>query len=672
MPLSVTETDVSNAEDFIVALLDDRGTDGDYTDGALLRDLAVKGIAYIVAYLRTTNDQILARQSLKSILEVDVTDDPDAADDAADAVISNWFGSRNLGTYARVTAFGTSVERVDIDIPADARFYKTASLPFILDNSGDDLHIPAETLTAQFDSSGEVSGYSFRFPLVSEEPGGDYNIEPGVFTTWDDFNANVSVVETLDKAISGDDKEVTEDFISRSENLITVRNLINARSCDAVIRDEYEDIRTVSVIGMGDLEMVRDRVTEAATGFDMHVGGHQDIFLSAAIQETSFTGTVGAKFTRPDGVINVFRDATYADWDGSTGHKFTEADPTTGKMLQAGMGLRIWEGLPLNARDFIIREVLDTELIISEKVPFPIATDEDSTYVTWSVGHEMPSYVDVVPQQTTGETSRQIQHEGMITLPGGPVYHISEVTLDDADDPDADPSTGLVEFNIRSNVAPTVQTAPDNEYQLIVHNPESHQSTQSFAEIFVGVPGDLDKYDGKTLKVTYQTITGFSTVDTFVSSQRQRVSAANPLTRAFHPAYLGFNMEYRLKVGETDAIDEDEALDVLLEYINDFPPDQIIDVSQIGDYFKANFPTVSHVYPFVISYLLHTPDGRVIAFETTEAVAVPLVETEREALLLNPDSEDDGLSNPLDLGITDDVIRYLALRDDLSITQRAA
>lgn len=674
MAIEVSPQDVADAEDFLVEFTEDNIPDGDYSDGALLRDMAVKAIAFVVAYLKKTDEQIRARQSLKSLEEVDTSDDEEAADDAADAIISNWFATRNQGQYARITAYGYATERVDVTIGSDIVFYKTANLPFILDNDTEDLHIPAEDLVAQFDSSGEIINYSFRIPLVSQSPGTNFNITPGRFTSFDDFSPYVTHIETLEKATQGDDIESTDDMIERSRSLVTVRNLINFRSCDAVLRDEYEQIRTLAVIGMGDNEMIRDRVVEAATGLTLHTGGHQDIFIDVSTIETSFSGVVGAKFTRPDGVISVLRDPTYADYDATTnpgGHKFTDPDPLTLKTIQAGMALRIWNGLPQGARDYIIREVRDTELYVSEKVPFPVATDEAGTYVTWSVGQDMPNYQDVVDQTATGQTSKQVQNSGRITLPGGPIYHIKDVTIDDDSDPDADPADGLVHFNVRTNVEPEEEVAPDNEYQLVVHNPESHQSAKSYAELIVGPNGNVAKYDGKTVKVTYDTLAGFTSVDTKVSSRRDRISGASPLTRGFHPAYLSFQLEYRLLRSSTETIDEDEAVDELIGYINTFPPSEVIDVSLISDFFRQTYPQVGHVFPFTIAYSVHVPDGRVVEFESDEAVVVPSDVAQLQDLLIDPTSSSEGLLNPLDYGLADDTMRYLALKDAIVVIERA-
>jgi hypothetical protein len=672
--IEVDAKDVTDAEDFLEEYLSDKVPDGDYTDGSALRDLAIKAIAYNFAYLRKTADQLRVRQSLKSIDEVDTTDDSEAADDAVDEIMSNWFATRKVGTHVRITAWGHASQQVDLNIPATNIFYKTSELAFALDNNDEDLFIPAEDLTALFDSTGEVTDYIFPIPLIAELPGSDYEIAAGSFASFDAFSPYVTRVETLAKASGGEDIEASTDYLERVANLITVRNLINARSNDAVLRDEFEEIQNITTIGMGDPEMVRDRVVESATGLEIHVGAHMDTYVFMKTVETSFSGVVGAQFERPDGLIVVFRDTTYADYDADTnpgGHKFTDPDPITSKTIVPGMVLRIVDGLPIGAHDYAIREVRDTELVVSLRVPFPIDTDVTSTLVKWSIGQLMPGYADVVSQKTTGETSKSLQTSGRITLPGGPVYLIKDVTIDDPADPDADSDDGLVHLNVRVNTTPAEETAPDNEYQLLVHNPEDHQSAKSYAELVVGPSGNVGKYDGKTCKVTYDTLVDFSSVHNYIADRRRRISAANPLARGFNPAYVSFTMEYRLSASATTSVDDDEVIDFLVAYINAFDPQEVLSVNLIMDTVRAAFPDIGRIYPFTIYYDIHVPDGRVVEFESDEEVTVPWDTTELAAVQVNPGDAINGLDNPGDYGLSDDVIRYLTVRDSIIVQERA-
>ena len=680
MAITVSLQDVNDSVDFLQSYLTDSIPDGEYGAGSALRDLAVKAIAFVVAYLKKNNDQIRVRQSLLSVLNVDTSDDATAASDAVDQILSNWFLTRNQGKLSRVLAYAHSSVRADMVVSASSVFYRTSSLAFLLDNDGEDLYIPATDLLAQFDSSGVVSDYVFRIPLVSARSGAAFNIDPGMFVSFSQFSPYVSKVETLEKATGGDGVEATESFISRSKNATTVRNLINARSCDTVLRDTFPDITRVQTIGMGDAEMIRDLARDEATGLTMHVGGHMDVFVDLPVNETSFSGVVGSTFTRPDGAACVFHDTTYADYSpgNPTGHKFTDPDTTTGITPLPGMVLRVWGGWSRDdvPRDFVIREVLDTLLIVNENMPFPSATELTplvSQPLSWSVGRAMPDYTDVVPAGTHGSTASTVQRSGSIFLSGKPLYLIKDVTVSSPLDPDADPTDGLIHFNVRVNTTPIAQVTPNNEYQVIVHNPESHQSMQSFTEIRVGTgtdPAEYNKYDGLSLKVDYETPLGFSTISEYVSNRQRRIGGDDSLVRAFHPVYLSCVIEYKLRQSALATIDEDAAAASVAEYINAYVGPDALDVSLISDYLRNAYPDIINVYPFTIDYDLHLPDGRVILFQTMEAVTVPSSVAMLRELEYDPDDAVLGMLNPLDYGVSDDTIRCRTLAANIQVLQR--
>jgi hypothetical protein len=463
-------------------------------------------------------------------------------------------------------------------------------------------------------------------------------------------------------------------MITRSESVVSTRNLINARSCDVVLKNEFPEITALTLIGMGDHEMIRDREVEATNGIEVHTGGCQDIFVATEVVETSFTGTVGGKFARPDGVACVFRDLTYAPYNvvnNPTGHKFTDPDPITGSPILAGMVLRIWTGLPIGARDYVIHEVQETQLLVSERTPFPVATDEQSAYVRWSVGQLMPDYQDIVGQQTTGETSRSWQTSGRITLPGGPIYRIKDVAIIDSTDPDADPTDGLVHLNVRVNTTPTEQVSPDNQYQLIVHDPSKYQSMLNFAEVVVGYTGNVSKYDGKSCKVTYDTLSAFDTIDYRVRNPQDKISAALPLLKGYHPLYLKFVIQYVRLRSATDSVDVDAAATALAAFINTFPATEVIDMSIIAEQLRTLYPTVvGQVYPFTIDYEVYVPDGRVIVFTTANKVELPTDVTRLRELQAAPDDSIEGLLNPLEYGLSDNVVCYRAVVDDIVVKER--
>jgi len=197
----------------------------------------------------------------------------------------------------------------------------------------------------------------------------------------------------------------------------------------------------------------------------------------------------------------------------------------------------------------------------------------------------------------------------------------------------------------------------------VVHNPEMHQSAKSFAELIVGPAANPTKYDGQVVKVTYDTLVGFSSVSSYVLDRRRRIAGESPLVRAYHPIYVQFTLEYDLKKSATEALDEETAVDFLISYVNSFPPTEVLDVSSLTDAFRQAFPVIGHVYPFTIYYDVHVPDGRVVPFQTQNTVIVPASTELLDTLLVSPGDPTSSLYDPLAYGLTDDVTRYLTRRE---------
>jgi hypothetical protein len=135
---------------------------------------------------------------------------------------------------------------------------------------------------------------------------------------------------------------------------------------------------------------------------------------------------------------------------------------------------------------------------------------------------------------------------------------------------------------------------------------------------------------------------------------------------------MAFTLEYKLKSTATETIDEEDAAEVVRTFINTFSPAEVLDVSTISDYFREAYPDVAHVYPFVIDYYVHVPDGRVVEFQSSEAAVVPHNSSELANLLVYPDDDVDGLEDPVTYGLSDDVMRYLALENDILVTLRSS
>jgi len=657
----ITQKDLRDAEAFLVEFQSEKVPEANLEKGGAVRDILIKGFTYLYAFLRGEIDRVAARQSLIRIQE-DLTDDDDIAQ-AVDEILSNWFITRKGGQKARITARLHFNEKRDISIPLSSRFWRTNAIVFYVDAEIDPYVIPESSMLPVFDSSGTVIDYVIDVPMIAALNGEGYNIEPGKFVRIQVPGGLpfFSYAENTETSSGGKNIESTSELIERADTAIAVRNLINNRSCDATLQEEFPEIIDTLTIGMGEAEMVRDRRTEIAKHIRLHTGGHYDTYVGLDLVTVEENLTIGGFFYRPDNIINVFRDPllTYGDGTPGSGQTFTSLG------VEAGHILYLRDGIIGAPRGFVIVNVDDHELHVSEYTPFVEATDEkDPTEnaVLYSIGWYGPDFEDIpfapgiysrTAQQSTDPdyeavpwgTSRRIQQPGKVVLSGKPVQDISWVELTDPDGSMSsltDPSTGTIIFQSRVNYPPSEQADPAyTEYQFSVLNPEKSQSMEAVNIIDVGYTHTLPNppgvpnhgvFDGKNLRVVYSTLRGFSNIHDYVVNRTHRVAAANHLLRARHPIWIEIHLPYRMSDVATGSLDEDAAAIALANYINNFNPNDTLDLSDIQTSFRVSNPEVGASFPPEIHYYLQAPDGQIVEFSTNDIISIFMSDTNSVSL----------------------------------------
>lgn len=645
--INITQKDLEDAENFLTEFLTEKVPEADFSRGGAMRDLAIKAFTYVYAYLRGEIDRVAARQSLLRIQQ-ELTDADDISQ-AVDEILSNWFETRKTGLAARMTARLHFSERRTVSVSLSAKFWRTNTLIYYIDDTVDPYVIPEDLLFPIYDSRGVLVDYVAEIPLRAAQAGEAYIVDPGRFLKVQVPGGllYLSYAEHLEKSSGGTDSEASDDMIARAETAITVRNLINNRSCDATLQELYPEISDTLTIGMGEEEMIRDRRTELAPLIDLHIGGHYDTYLNLRLTQVEENLAVGGFFARPDKIPNMFRDPELT---------YDQAKTFTSLGIQPGHVLYIRTGIVGVPRGYNIVKVEDHELEVSQFSPFDEASDELGSSVTYSIGWLAPTFEDIdfggaiyirtaLPSVITpGKedvpvgTSRYIQSPGRVVLGGRPVHDILQVEVTDPEsgDPLIDPSTGTVIFHLRVNgepANPAAASAADptaTQYQFYVTNPDWSQSLYAVNEINVGAPDPLNvppyDYDGKNLRVSYMTLSGFSNIHGYVSDRNTRVAAANHLLRARHPVWIGFIVEYRLRPTTDALFDEVAAAQQLAEYINDFDSNDDLDASDISAFLRNNFSMLGTVYPFTddnpIYYQLYSPDGQLVEFSTTDIISI--------------------------------------------------
>ncbi|RKY28643.1 MAG: hypothetical protein DRP83_00285 [Planctomycetota bacterium] len=638
--INITEEDLQAAENFLVQYLTEKVPDASFERGSAMRDFVINAFTYIFAYMKYEVDFSRMRQSLLRIQELTDADD---ISQAADEILSNWFLSRKGGQLARVTARLHFLERRTYNLDLATKFWRTSTLAFYIDALTGPFTITDDMLYPVYGTDGERIDYIVDVPLKSGRVGEGYNVDPGTFIRVD-FPGGMpffTYAEHLNRSSGGLNVEATDEIIDRAQTAITVRNLINNRSCDTVLQQEFPEILETLTIGMGEPEMVRDRRTEIASHISLHTGGHYDTYLELPMMTVEDAGVIGGYFQRPDNVINIFRDPLLTYGDGTPGSDTPFTDPTID--LKTGDVLYILDGMLGAPRAFTILSVTAHELEVSAAVPFTEASDETGNTVLYSAGAIGPAFDDKIPsrfaQASTNPTytdvpvgtSRHIKSPGKIVLTGRPVQDIEWVEITD---PPAsmsqiiDPTSGTIVFPVRVNADPIGPMAEPslNQYQANVRNPTYSQSAEMVTEINVGFGGpapDPAYFDGYNLRVVYKTLSGFTNIHAFVENQDRRVLAANQLARARHPVWVEANIPYKMKpTMSSSVIDEEAAAQLISDYINAFDPNDDLDMNDLATQFRLAYTAVGNVAPFTLYYDFHAPDGQLVRFSTSSIVSI--------------------------------------------------
>lgn len=665
--VDVNLSDVQESIRFLQAMLEVKQPGVDWTPGGPDHEVVIKGQSYPVAYLRKLVESLRNENSLLTLRDLPTSAD---VDDNADAILANLLVSRAPGRFTRGPVTCKFSRQVDTRVPRNARFFKGTSLVYYPDY-GTDLILAASDMRPVLGQDGRVLHYAASVNVIAARTGVAYDAEPGPFDAVDQFTPFLVGAENESRLTGGLDVQSTADLIETAAGALSTRSLGTERSNGVVLGRELAVERTITV-GHGDPEMVRD-VLQSTVG-RLHLGGAVDLYVRTPLRSVTVRKTVGASSPRPDGRAVVFRDSAAS---------FVSAGVRPGDVLY------VRSGIPEAPIQYTVRVVRATELEVSIRTPFRLATDEAaSSSIDYSVGRNYPNFDDLATTagtpSATAATSRALSAPNRVTLNGGPVYAITKVeilpTSPSVLAPFRDPASGRVPFQPRSNVPllPPAAEATSLPFRVEVLNPAESQSSRAVTQVEVGWPAA--SLDGAQVEVTYETLTGFDAVASFVVGEN-RPDPADYLARALHPVYVSFTVPYslrsdtsttaragRLAVPEP-AFDAAGAAALIASYVNEYRAADPIDASSLVTQVRyARGASVATLYAFRVNYELLAPDGRVFRYSTEDKVTLFPPDSSSGATLLNPTElglpatgYHAALRRALtDLGVSDRTVRFIA------------
>lgn len=695
--IELTALDISEAETYLEALLREKYPNLDFGPGSVLRDLIISPFSYIYSVIRKQYENIRNQQSLLTLQNIET-------EDAAlflDRILSNWMLTRGSGNYARGFVVIELTEKTDLFIPSSQPFV-SRNLNFVVDTEEQIYVVSQNALVPVVDSLGTITGYRCRIPVKAASPGIAYNLEPGSFQRWPAISPYVSAVYNEEAFSGGKDIETNADLADRAKTAISIRDLNSARSITAVLRDQFSFVEDVVVKGFGDSEVKRG-YNET---FGVYMGGYADAFIrTPMLYNQQSTAVVGELINDPRPGYYVLRDVKISDFLGlsnlPTNPKEAMIKIYNSQVNEPALyhideivssGIRVPrlelfpKELPEVAKTFTQVSVNNDRVQTSEYqfqsgdigfyLLFPDNTngnqgvyeikdvdngvavleqslnsaDESGVQlctriVEYSVGTD-PSFVNIITRTKTGLFTKLYNATNRIVLPFVPVGYIQKIELTNAGYPPWE-ENGIITFDKRVNEDPgTTQ----GQFQVVCRNWPEFNSGWQICEVVLAAPAGFS-WDNANATIYYDTITGYTQVFDYMLNSFRRVSCANIIPRGLFFVYLKFTVQYGLKSSGT-AFDHAEAVNLLVDFINNFPQDERLDVSDIYNFIKSNYSQIDFIEPLVLDYDLYVPDGRVIPYQTRDWIS----------LLPNYQigiGDVNRLPDPEAYGITKDVVRLV-------------
>jgi hypothetical protein len=244
--LTVSQNDVTEAELLTQQILQAQYPDLDLRSGTGLADLTIRPSALALATVRAALNYYFANNTISQ-----VTDNTDT--DVVDSLLSNWFLTRNEGTYSVINVRLYFARQVTVTLTTDIWFSPDNTL----------LYYPSTTYSfaasaLQFDSYSNE--YYVDVNLTAAATGSTYDLSSGSLLYFSNFNAYFLQAEINYLVSSSTNAETNTQFVTRASTAISTRNLINVPSIQSNLAANFNYLSQIFPVGFGDAEMIRDQI----------------------------------------------------------------------------------------------------------------------------------------------------------------------------------------------------------------------------------------------------------------------------------------------------------------------------------------------------------------------------------------------------------------------------
>jgi hypothetical protein len=217
--------------------------------GDAIVDIVIRPLQLLLEGFKRELQIIRTGQSVRNAAQMRLQDAEDLA--------ANFFVSRKSGSRASGTVRVFFANPTFVSVLASTRFSSAGLNFFPLVPEFFRPEIVAAQRSGQF--------YFIDVGVIAELPGEAYNVLPGAVTQVSGIDSAIRVTNQF-AFTNGSDDEDAEQLLARTQSALTERSLNTRRGIRARILSEFPTIRNLEVVGFGDPEMQRDKVTGAGGG----------------------------------------------------------------------------------------------------------------------------------------------------------------------------------------------------------------------------------------------------------------------------------------------------------------------------------------------------------------------------------------------------------------------
>lgn len=278
--IDISQDTLNETISYLIQNLRDSGFTGSTEAGTGIYDVLIRPYAMLRVMLVDEINRAKAYSSLTEAANLRSTIGEDEYTAAVDSILSNWFVTRKDGTKSTGTVRLYFTKTFSyLSIPKDGSV--KLSINDVNYDVARDYVISTSDFSSIYNSDRNAIEYYTDINVESID-----NISATAGTVVTNINSIYLLrAEVIGDISSGKEYETNEEFIARTQRVITTRELVSDNAIYTTLREVFSDIKELYVAGYGDPEQLRDIVE--FSDIDIHVGNKSDIYLNIELNVTS-------------------------------------------------------------------------------------------------------------------------------------------------------------------------------------------------------------------------------------------------------------------------------------------------------------------------------------------------------------------------------------------------